>query len=53
MYFSFFGQMIIMLLVQIGGLGYMIFVAVAVLGLGRKLSLVDKILLNEWVQLQG
>jgi len=46
-YFSFFGQLVIMFLIQIGGLGYMIFIAIAILGLGGKLSLVDKLILNE------
>ncbi len=46
-YFSLFGQIVILVLMQVGGLGYMIFIALIVLGLGRKLSLSNRILLHE------
>ena len=46
-YYNLFGQTVIMILFQIGGLGYMIFVALAVLGFGRGLSMSYRILLRE------
>jgi len=49
-YYSLFGQIIVLILVQIGALGYMIGVTWMVLGLGGKLSITDRILLRESVQ---
>lgn len=46
-YFNRFGQTIIMILFQIGGLGYMIFISLAVLGLAGKISMSNRILLRE------
>lgn len=46
-YFSWFGQIVILLLFQIGGLGYMIFFALIVMGIGKKLSISSRILLHE------
>ena len=46
-YYSFAGQIIILALIQIGGLGYMIFVATISFGLGSNLSLNGKKLLTE------
>lgn len=46
-FYSLFGQIIILVLVQIGGLGYMIFIALMILGLGGKLSLGSKMLLHQ------
>lgn len=46
-YYSLFGQVVILVLVQIGGLGYMIFIALVMSGLGIKLSLGGKLALGE------
>ena len=44
-FYSLFGQIVILVLVQIGGLGYMIFIVMIVLQLGVKLSLGGKLIL--------
>ncbi|MBM2834113.1 MAG: trkH [Candidatus Brocadiaceae bacterium] len=46
-FYSLFGQIVILVLVQIGGLGYMIFIVMIVLQLGVKLSLGGKLILEE------
>ena len=46
-FYSFFGQIVILILVQIGGLGYMIFIALMILGVGGRLSLSSRMLLHE------
>ncbi|HHT9144181.1 MAG: TrkH family potassium uptake protein [Candidatus Brocadiaceae bacterium] len=46
-FYSLFGQIVILVLVQIGGLGYMIFIVMIVLQLGVKLSLGGKLVLEE------
>jgi len=46
-FYSHFGQVVILVLVQIGGLGYMIFIVMVVLQLGVKLSLGGKLILEE------
>ena len=46
-FYSLFGQVVILVLVQIGGLGYMIFIVMIVLQLGGKLSLGGKLVLEE------
>ena len=46
-FYSLFGQIVILVLIQIGGLGYMIFVVTIVLQLGVKLSLGGKLVLEE------
>ncbi len=46
-FYSFFGQSIILVLFQIGGLGYMIFVVLMVYILGKKPSLVSAVTLKE------
>jgi trk system potassium uptake protein TrkH len=46
-YFNKFGQTVIMILFQIGGLGYMIFISLAVLGFAGKISMSNRILLRE------
>ncbi|HHT9122098.1 MAG TPA: TrkH family potassium uptake protein, partial [Candidatus Wunengus sp. YC63] len=48
-FYSLFGQIVILVLIQIGGLGYMIFVVTIVLQLGGKLSLGGKLVLEESV----
>ncbi len=45
-YFSFFGQMVIMMLIQIGNIGYMIFFALAVVLLGGRISLFNKLIIR-------
>lgn len=46
-HYSLFGQTIILILFQVGGLGYMIFIALIVLNLGGRLSFNTKMLLRE------
>jgi len=46
-FYSLFGQIVILVLVQIGGLGYMIFIVMIVLQLGGKLSMGGKLILEE------
>jgi len=46
-FYSLFGQVVILVLFQIGGLGYMIFVVLVMYGLGIRLSLSGKIVLEE------
>ncbi len=49
-YYSLFGQGVILLLFQVGALGYMIGVTLMVLGLGGKISITDRMLLRESVK---
>lgn len=46
-YFSTFGQIVIMLLIQVGGLGFMTMATLFALVLKRKISLKDRLLLQE------
>ena len=46
-YFSFFGQMVVLILIQIGNVGYMLFFALAVLFFGRRLSILNKMVVKE------
>jgi trk system potassium uptake protein TrkH len=45
--FSTFGQLVILLMIQIGGLGFMTFATLFALLLGKKISLKERILLQE------
>lgn len=46
-YFTLFGQAVILLLIQVGNIGYMIFFALAVVVFGGRLSLFNKLILKE------
>lgn len=46
-FYSLFGQIVILTLIQIGGLGYMIFIVLVMSGLGIRLSLSGKVILQE------
>ena len=46
-FYNLFGQIVIIVLVQIGGLGYMLFIILIVTGLGDQLSISTKKLLRE------
>ncbi|MCR4442300.1 MAG: TrkH family potassium uptake protein [Peptococcaceae bacterium] len=46
-YFSAFGQLVILLLIEIGGLGFMTFATLFAILLGRKITLKERILLQE------
>lgn len=46
-YYSFFGQFVILILIQIGGLGYMVFFAVIFVAMKDKLSITGKRFLRE------
>ena len=45
--FTFFGKLIIILLIQIGGLGFMIFATLVMVALGRRISLRNRVLIRE------
>ncbi|MFH1239073.1 MAG: potassium transporter TrkG, partial [bacterium] len=45
--FSLFGQVVILLLIQIGGLGYMTLATLTALFIGKKITLRDRILMQE------
>jgi len=46
-HFTYFGQFIIMILIQIGNVGYMLFFALAVFLLGGRLSFFNKVMIRE------
>ena len=46
-YYSRFGQLVILILFQIGGLGYMLLIALVISGLGGRLSISGRMLLRE------
>jgi trk system potassium uptake protein len=52
-YFSFFGQLIILILIQVGGLGYMTATTFLLLLLGVKLGLRDKIAIQQSLDQAG
>jgi len=52
-YYSFWGQLFIVLLVQVGGLGYMSVTTFLLLLLGRKFGLKDKIALQQSLDMPG
>ena len=45
--FSLFGQIVLLILIQIGGLGFMVFATMIMVVLGRKISLKGRILIRE------
>ena len=47
--FTLFGQIILMLLIQIGGLGFMLVVALILMWLGKKITLKNRILISQAV----
>src|SRR5205809_606600 len=46
-YFSLFGQLVIMLLIQLGGLGYMTVATLMAMIIGRRIGLRDRLILQE------
>ena len=52
-HFSLFGQIVIMLLIQSGGLGYMTISTVLAAALGRSVSLQERLTLQEGLNVQG
>jgi trk system potassium uptake protein TrkH len=52
-YFSFWGQLFIMLLIQVGGLGYMTATTFLLLLIGRRLGLRDKIAIQQSLDKEG
>ncbi|MFH1512842.1 MAG: TrkH family potassium uptake protein [Bacillota bacterium] len=51
--FSLFGRMVILLLIQIGGLGLMIFATLVMIALGRRISLRNRVLIRESMNTTG
>ncbi len=47
MTYSFFGKLVILLLIQVGGLGFMIFATLVMIALGRRISLRNRVLIRE------
>lgn len=45
--FSMFGRIVILLLIQIGGLGFMVFATLLMVALGRRISLKNRVLIRE------
>lgn len=45
--FSLFGQLVLLVLIQLGGLGFMIFATLAMIALGRHITLRDRMLIRE------
>lgn len=45
--FSFIGQFILLLLIQIGGIGFMTLIAIVLILIGKKLNLSDRIIIRE------
>ena len=45
--FSFFGQVVLMLLIQIGGLGLMSFIALILMLMGKKINLSERMIIKE------
>lgn len=50
-YWSFFGQFVIMTLIQFGGFGYMVITTLALVALGRRIGLRERLLIGESVGL--
>jgi trk system potassium uptake protein len=51
--FTFFGRMVILMLIQIGGLGLMIFATLVMIALGRRISLRNRVLIRESMNTTG
>ena len=45
--YTFFGQVVIISLIQIGGLGFMVFATLLMIALGRRISLKNRVLIRE------
>lgn len=52
-YFSVFGQMVMILLIQIGGVGVMTLTTMIILGMGKKLGLKERLLMQEALNQDG
>ena len=44
---SFFGQVVLLMLIQVGGLGFMAFATLIMVALGRRISLRDRVILRD------
>ncbi len=51
--YTFFGKMVILVLIQIGGLGFMIFATLIMIALGRRISLRNRVLIRESMNATG
>lgn len=51
--FSLFGQIVIICLIQVGGLGFMLFATTALVALGRRITLHNRMLLRETMSMPG
>ena len=52
-YFNLLGQLVIILLIQIGGVGVMTLTTMIILGMGQKMGLKEKLLMNEALGADG
>ncbi|MDD3334708.1 MAG: potassium transporter TrkG [Eubacteriales bacterium] len=50
---SFFGQLVLLLLIQMGGLGFMVFATLAMVLLGRRISLRNRMVISESMNQNG
>jgi trk system potassium uptake protein len=51
--YTFFGRMVILVLIQVGGLGFMIFATLVMIALGRRISLRSRVLIRESMNTTG
>jgi len=51
--YTLFGKMIILCLIQVGGLGFMIFATLIMIALGRRISLRNRVLIRESMNVSG
>ena len=52
-YFTFFGQMVIIILIQLGGLGIMTFATMISVAIGKKINLRERLLIQETLNQEG
>ena len=52
-FFSFFGQMVIIILIQLGGLGIMTFATMISVAIGKKINLRERLLIQETLNQEG
>lgn len=51
--YTVFGQMVVLSLIQVGGLGFMLFATTTLVALGRRISLRNRMLLHETMSMPG
>jgi len=51
--YTLFGQIVTLCLIQVGGLGFMLFATMALVAVGRRISLRNRMLLRETMSMPG